>query len=174
MLANTRQSLRNTFFATAATALLLLLAALLTAQTAHAATSTVDMTKVAETLNANAARTKAVRGVAVQAALAQIGDTYKRGAVGPDAFDCSGLTSFAWNEAGVKIPRTSTAQREWTLLVDQNRMLGGDLLFYTGHVTMYVGYAQGTYWMMEAPGVGKPVRLTPIRTKGLLKVGRVH
>jgi hypothetical protein len=28
--------------------------------------------------------------------------------------------------------------------------------------------------MIEAPGTGKPVRFTPIPTKGLLKVGRIR
>ena len=38
---------------------------------------------------------------AVDTALAQQGDPYKWGATGPNAFDCSGLTSFAYKAAGV-------------------------------------------------------------------------
>jgi len=41
--------------------------------------------------------------VAVQTALDQIGDPYVYGAAGPDAFDCSGLTMYAWNAAGVAL-----------------------------------------------------------------------
>ena len=41
--------------------------------------------------------------VAVQTALAQVGDPYVYGAAGPDAFDCSGLTMYAWAAAGVSI-----------------------------------------------------------------------
>ena len=47
---------------------------------------------------------------AVDTALAQRGDMYLYGATGPDRFDCSGLTSFAYKAAGVSIPRTSKAQ----------------------------------------------------------------
>ena len=48
--------------------------------------------------------------VAVQTALAQVGDPYVYGAAGPDAFDCSGLTMYAWAAAGVSIPHASGSQ----------------------------------------------------------------
>ena len=47
---------------------------------------------------------------AVQYALAQVGDAYVYGAAGPSAFDCSGLTMFAWGAAGVGLPHSSSAQ----------------------------------------------------------------
>ena len=48
--------------------------------------------------------------VAVRTALAQVGDAYVYGAMGPSAFDCSGLTMFAWGAAGVGLPHSSSAQ----------------------------------------------------------------
>ena len=47
---------------------------------------------------------------AVQTALAQIGDPYVWGAGGPNSFDCSGLTMFAWASAGVGLPHSSRSQ----------------------------------------------------------------
>ena len=113
--------------------------------------------------------------VAVWTALAQRGDPYVYGGSGPYSFDCSGLTSYSWRRAGNRgIPRTSSAQYAWTSSVGWSGKLPGDLLFYSGHVAMYVGYSSGGYWMMEAPHSGLTVRLVPARTTGLRKVGRVR
>jgi cell wall-associated NlpC family hydrolase len=115
------------------------------------------------------------RKFAVRVALYQRGDPYRYGGSGPHSFDCSGLTSYSWKRAGnYGIPRTSSAQYAWTSSVGWSGKLPGDLLFYSGHVTMYVGYSSGSYWMMEAPHSGLTVRLVPARTTGLLKVGRVR
>ena len=51
---------------------------------------------------------------AVAYALGQRGKPYRWGHEGPGAFDCSGLTSYAWGRAGKKLPRTSSGQRAWT------------------------------------------------------------
>src|SRR4051812_1784495 len=59
---------------------------------------------------APAAAPNAVAQRAVNTALAQQGDPYGWGASGPNAFDCSGLTSFSYGAAGVQLPRTSRAQ----------------------------------------------------------------
>ncbi|MDP2014027.1 MAG: NlpC/P60 family protein, partial [Actinomycetota bacterium] len=47
---------------------------------------------------------------AVQYAMAQVGDAYVYGAMGENAFDCSGLTMRAWAQAGVSLPHSSSAQ----------------------------------------------------------------
>ena len=47
---------------------------------------------------------------ALAAARSVIGSPYVYGAAGPNAFDCSGLTSWAYAQAGKQIPRTSQAQ----------------------------------------------------------------
>ena len=46
----------------------------------------------------------------VDVALAQVGDGYAWGGSGPDAFDCSGLTAYAFATAGVTLPHTSQGQ----------------------------------------------------------------
>lgn len=79
---------------------------------------------------------------AVGFATAQIGKWYEWGAEGPDTYDCSGLTSQAWADAGHAIPRTS--QEQWKQLrhIDIKDMRPGDLVIYfddASHVGMYIG-----------------------------------
>ncbi|WP_110181646.1 C40 family peptidase [Nocardioides solisilvae] len=79
---------------------------------------------------------------AVKAALAQVGDAYVYGAVGPDAYDCSGLTMMAWGAAGVGLPHSSSAQFGSGTRVAQSDLQPGDLVFYyspISHVGMYIG-----------------------------------
>jgi cell wall-associated NlpC family hydrolase len=119
-------------------------------------------------------RLSAKRELAVRVALYQRGDPYRYGGRGPNAFDCSGLTSYAWGRAGKRLPRTSSGQRAWTRNVGWAHKLPGDLLFYSGHTAMYVGFSSGKHWMMEAPHSGLRVRLIQARMRGLIKVGRVR
>ena len=49
-------------------------------------------------------------GAAVAYAYAQLGKPYCYAGVGPDCFDCSGLTMMAWGQAGVGMPHGSTEQ----------------------------------------------------------------
>lgn len=95
---------------------------------------------------------------AVRAALAQVGDPYRYGAAGPHAFDCSGLTWYAWRMAGVRIPRVAAAQYLGIpVKVSWSRLQPGDLLFFRGlgHVGMYVGKGR---WI-HAPRTGTRVRV---------------
>jgi cell wall-associated NlpC family hydrolase len=107
---------------------------------------------------------------AVAVAMAQIGSPYVWGAEGPSAFDCSGLTSFAYAAAGVTIPRVSRAQfAAYAGLrpVDPLHLVAGDLVFFADnprdpgsihHVGMYVGRGL----MVEAPHTGAVVRTSSI------------
>jgi cell wall-associated NlpC family hydrolase len=79
---------------------------------------------------------------AVAYALAQVGDAYVFGAAGPSAFDCSGLTMMAWQQAGVSLPHSSSAQMGSGTPVSQSELQPGDLVFYyspVSHVGMYIG-----------------------------------
>jgi cell wall-associated NlpC family hydrolase len=94
--------------------------------------------------------------VAVDTALAQVGDPYVWGAGGPNAFDCSGLTQYAYSAAGVSLPHSSRSQSTMGRSVSVSELQPGDLLFYyspTSHVAMYVGNGQ----MVHASTSGKPV-----------------
>jgi cell wall-associated NlpC family hydrolase len=82
-------------------------------------------------------------GIAVAYALSKVGDAYVAGAGGPNAFDCSGLTSAAWGAAGVYLDHYSYAQWSQVTPIPLSDIQPGDLLFYFGngnhHVDMYVG-----------------------------------
>lgn len=83
-------------------------------------------------------RAKAV----VAFALAQLGDAYVYGASGPNAWDCSGLTSAAWAQAGVSLPHSSSAQKGYGTPVSSDNLQPGDLVFYyspISHVGIYIG-----------------------------------
>lgn len=107
--------------------------------------------------------------VAVDTALAQLGKPYRWAGSGPNSFDCSGLTSFAWRAAGVSIPRSSRAQYGATTRVSRADLRPGDLVFYhspISHVAMYIGGGR----VVEAPNSGNVVR---IRNDGLTRRGVV-
>ncbi|MFK0191849.1 NlpC/P60 family protein [Kitasatospora sp. NPDC090308] len=98
---------------------------------------------------------------AVEFALAQRGKPYLWGGAGPDAFDCSGLTSQAWQAAGVPIPRTS--QQQWAALrhIALRDLRPGDLVIYhgdAGHVALYLGAGA----VVHAPHTGTVVKLAPV------------
>lgn len=112
-------------------------------------------------------------------ALAQIGKDYEWGASGPSTFDCSGLTSQAWQNGGGKwITRTSRTQWSALAKVPYSQMRPGDLIFYgtnpgdpstIWHVAMYAGGGM----MVEAPRTGLQVRKVPVRyTNSMPAAGR--
>lgn len=95
---------------------------------------------------------------AVDAALSRQGKPYQWGATGPDRFDCSGLTQWAWKQAGVSIPRTSRQQYAGLPKVSRSELQPGDLVFFGDpihHMAMYIGDGQ----MVEAPYSGQSVRV---------------
>ena len=77
---------------------------------------------------------------AVLAALSQVGVPYRRYASEEGvAFDCSGLTSFAWAESGVELPRSSRNQYRAATQVPFEDATVGDLAWYPGHIMLYLG-----------------------------------
>ena len=99
----------------------------------------------------------AVAASAVRHALTQLGVPYQWGGTTPGVgLDCSGLTQWAYHEAGLNIPRLAQEQ-DIGAAVNPGSLRPGDLAVWDGHVAMIVG--NGT--MIEA---GDPVQLSPIRT----------
>lgn len=114
---------------------------------------------------------------AMQAALSKRGAPYEWGATGPDQFDCSGLTSWAYKQAGITIPRTS--RQQWTAgrAAPLDALVPGDLLFYDDgtnnpatihHVSIYVGDGR----MVDAPTEGQVVDVRPMKGDGHLMGAR--
>jgi cell wall-associated NlpC family hydrolase len=107
-------------------------------------------------------------GAAVRSALAQVGTMYVWGGAAPGGFDCSGLTSWAYKQAGVSIPRSSRAQFGIGKSVSMGDLQPGDLLFYGGsagsihHVAMYIGDGR----IVHASTSGQPVKVAPISGGG--------
>ncbi|RJK96889.1 NlpC/P60 family protein [Vallicoccus soli] len=95
--------------------------------------------------------------VAVETALAQVGDSYVYGATGPSSFDCSGLTGYAWAAAGVDLPRSSSAQYAAGTKVSKSDLQPGDLVYYyspISHVGMYIGDGMIVHAANPRSGVG--------------------
>ena len=73
-----------------------------------------------------------------------LGRPYVYGANGPNAFDCSGFTSYVYRHFGVSLPRTASSQFSAGSAVSRNNLAPGDLVFfntvgYLGHVGLYIG-----------------------------------
>lgn len=98
-------------------------------------------------------------GMAVRAALSRLGSPYVWGATGPDRFDCSGLTQWAYNQAGVPLSRTTYTQIHDGISVGRSAIQPGDLVFpSTGHVQLSIG----NNLVVEAPHAGATVRISPL------------
>ncbi|MFF4919101.1 NlpC/P60 family protein [Kitasatospora sp. NPDC001261] len=111
---------------------------------------------------------------ALSAAASKIGSPYVWGATGPGSFDCSGLMVWAYNQAGVSLPRTSQAQASagTRLGTDLSKAQPGDLLiFYTDahHVGIYAGNGQ----VLHAPKPGASVRYEAVTNMPLTGIVRV-
>jgi cell wall-associated NlpC family hydrolase len=108
------------------------------------------------------------------AARSQLGDTYVYGANGPDAWDCSGLTSFLWRKfGGVEgMPRRSRDQQAWALPVSKADRLPGDLVFFGDPVT-HVGIYQGNGRIIDASSSRGAVIERAIWTGDVVRYGRV-
>lgn len=65
-------------------------------------------------------------------AFKQMNKPYKRGASGPNKFDCSGFTSYVFNEFGYPLLRTSEGQTRNGKKVSKNKLQPGDLVFFKG------------------------------------------
>ena len=93
------------------------------------------------------------------------GCPYIWGGVGPDGYDCSGLSMGAWRTAGVNLARTTRDQYKQVLKISYNDLRPGDLVFWSTdpnnpdaiyHVAIWAGDGQ----IMEASKPGDPLRTT--------------
>jgi peptidoglycan DL-endopeptidase CwlO len=104
---------------------------------------------------------------AVAAALTAVGrgGRYVAEGNGPVDFDCSGLTSYAWRQAGVSLVDYSYTQRSQTQDVPRSMVQPGDLVFWFGgsehHVAIITAVNDGQITIAEAanPSAGLRTRL---------------
>ncbi|MBA3528846.1 MAG: C40 family peptidase, partial [Propionibacteriaceae bacterium] len=142
-------------------------AARLKAATPETSTKSTTTTKAADQSDAGQQRaTRTVQStgkgaVAASFAKRQLGKPYRYAGNGPDAYDCSGLTSAAWRAAGVSIPRTSAAQSGSGQVVARSELRPGDLVFFYSPVS-HVGIYVGNGVIINSPRPGKVVGYTNI------------
>ncbi|MBA3653726.1 MAG: C40 family peptidase, partial [Actinobacteria bacterium] len=107
---------------------------------------------------------------AVEEAKRQLGKPYQWGGSGPDTFDCSGLTAWAWKAAGKTLSHYTGAQYNETARVAIADLQPGDLVFFGSdlhHMGLYVGGGQ----MIDAPQTGSVVRYASIYRSDLVQSG---
>ncbi len=101
----------------------------------------------------------APRIAVVQAARSMIGAPYRYGGSSPRGFDCSGLVSFSFAQAGIQVPRTADRQFHASRPLGGRSLLPGDLIFFDiggrriSHVGIYVGDGR----FVHAPSSGRQV-----------------
>ncbi|MGN5632841.1 NlpC/P60 family protein [Streptomyces sp. AC154] len=106
----------------------------------------------------------ALGGAALQAASTQVGKPYVSGGTGPSSFDCSGLTQWAYHQAGAEITRTTYTQINQGTQIGRSQLKPGDLVFFsnTSHVALYAG----NNTVLHAPKPGAVVRYESMNTVG--------
>ncbi|MFB7608202.1 C40 family peptidase [Streptomyces gardneri] len=104
---------------------------------------------------------------AFAAAKSRIGMPYVWGASGPMSFDCSGLTSWAFRQADVSIPRTSQAQAGvGTRINSLSALRPGDLIIMRTDLS-HVGFYAGNGQILHSPKPGAQVRYESIARSGM-------
>jgi cell wall-associated NlpC family hydrolase len=107
----------------------------------------------------------------------QLGKPYQWGGVGPNSYDCSGLTQGAYRQAGITLPRVAADQYNAGPHPSLANLLPGDLLFWATntavpstihHVTMYLGGGL----MIAAPHTGTVIQIQPVYISGFIGATR--
>jgi cell wall-associated NlpC family hydrolase len=141
-------------------------------EAAALAAAQAEAAKFKGTKYANVAPPSSRAGVAIKAALSQLGVRYVFGAKSPgNAFDCSGLTSYSWGVAGVGIPRTSRTQYGGLTHIPTAAIAPGDLIF-SGYPIHHVGIYLGNGQMIHAPRTGDVVKISAVSWSQVVGVAR--
>ncbi|PJK20886.1 NlpC/P60 family protein, partial [Mycolicibacterium goodii] len=112
-----------------------------------------------------------VSNTVIQAALSRIGSPYSWGGSGPNAFDCSGLVMWSFQQAGISLPHSSQALARGGQPVSMDNIQPGDLVTYysdASHVGIYIGDGM----MVHASTYGSPVRVAPVNNAPIYNIRR--
>jgi cell wall-associated NlpC family hydrolase len=93
-------------------------------------------------------------------ALQMLGKPYRYGGSSPKGFDCSGLVTFSYKQAGVTLPHNTDQQRRVSRHINVSELRRGDLLFFDqeGKKNSHIGIYLGGGKFVHAPSSGKHVR----------------
>ncbi|WP_226924821.1 C40 family peptidase [Georgenia satyanarayanai] len=131
--------------------------------TASASSSSSSSAAVAEESVTQAAPAPAASGNAiVDIAFRYVGTPYVWGGSSPSGFDCSGFTWYVFQQAGISIPRGSSAQAGAGTVVSASEARPGDLVWWPGHIGIYLGDGQH----IAARNPSKPLQAGPISHVG--------
>ncbi|MFI1220796.1 MULTISPECIES: NlpC/P60 family protein [unclassified Streptomyces] len=106
---------------------------------------------------------------ALSAAATQLGKPYVSGGSGPNSYDCSGLTQWAFAQAGVSITRTTYTQQNDGQRIGRGQLRPGDLVFFNG--LSHVGFYAGNNQILHAPKPGTVVRYESMDYMGTFQFG---
>lgn len=98
---------------------------------------------------------------ALRAAMTKMNKPYQWGAEGPNAFDCSGLVYWAFQQVGKTMPRSSAAQAGVGRPVSKADLQPGDLVFFYSPIS-HVGFYAGDGKVFNAVNGGDFVRYSPL------------
>jgi cell wall-associated NlpC family hydrolase len=91
-------------------------------------------------------------------AKAQTGDRYVFGAAGPNTFDCSGLTQYAYKSIGITLPHQANSQKTHGRAISRSQARPGDLIiFLSGGYGYHAAIYAGNGYMYDAPRAGSTV-----------------
>jgi len=111
---------------------------------------------------------------AVSHAASKVGALYLYRAAGPNRFDCSGLTKWAYARVGKTLPRTAAQQYAATIRVSRASARPGDLVFFmSGGQPYHMGILAGADKIWHSPKAGSRVKLSTIWTPAVA-YGRVR
>jgi len=107
-------------------------------------------------------------GGVISIAASYTGIPYRYGGTTPSGFDCSGYTQFVFRQAGITLPRTSSAQYSASARISRSSARPGDLVFFLdgGHV-YHVGIYAGGNMMYDSPRTGKSTSLRSMWTSSV-------
>lgn len=130
-------------------------------------------------LNGSTTPPNAIAAHAIAMARTKLGDPYVWGGTGPSTWDCSGLTQWAYGQAGIALPRVAADQWHVGTPVSLAQLEPGDLLFWATdtsdpatihHVAIYLGGGM----MLAAPHTGDVVKIEPVYLDGFIGATRPY
>ena len=128
------------------------------------------LASITGTLSANASSAEKLE-YAIYLAQGKLGKPYVYGAAGPDKFDCSGLTTWAYSAIGVSLKRSAYAQgydETYAKIEGVENLRRGDLVFFNtisdSDLSDHAGIYIGSGYFIHASSGGHRVVVSNITT----------